>query len=69
MAPDWRPRQKPAKAKPPHNGFADLRPNATIKCFWCGEEKPSSGAIKFHAHQVCGPCAAQLQAKTEKKKS
>ena len=42
--------------------LADLRPNATIVCFYCGETKPQVGAIKFRAHHVCQACAAKLQA-------
>lgn len=69
MSPAWRPaKKKPTDLKPPRNGLADLRPNATIKCFWCGEEKPAAGAVKFYAYQVCAPCAAEVQAKSAKKK-
>ena len=42
--------------------LSDLRPNATITCFYCGETKPQAGAIKFRAHHVCQACAAKLQA-------
>ena len=48
--------------KPPSRGLADLRPNATIACFWCREPRPSAGAVKFRSHHVCAECAAKLQA-------
>ncbi len=45
----------------------DLRPNATIQCFYCNETKPHSGAVKFRAHLVCRECATKLQSMKEAK--
>lgn len=42
--------------------LSDLRPNATVVCFYCQQTKPQAGAIKFRAHHVCQACAAKLQA-------
>lgn len=42
--------------------LSDLRPNATITCFYCQQTKPQAGALKFRAHHVCQACAAKLQA-------
>ena len=43
--------------------MADLRPNATIKCLYCNEQKPQAGAQKFRAHHVCRECSTKLQTK------
>jgi hypothetical protein len=48
--------------------LADLRPNATIHCLHCDQDKPATGAVKFHAHHVCQACVTKLQALPEKEK-
>lgn len=48
--------------KQPTRTLADLRPNATIQCGYCGETKPQAGSEKFHALLICAPCASKLQA-------
>jgi hypothetical protein len=48
----------PPRHKP---GLADLRPNATIRCLYCDQDKPQGGATKFHAHHVCADCTRKLQ--------
>lgn len=48
--------------------LADLRPNATIDCMVCEQQKPQAGAIKFRSLHVCRECAAKLRAKQEKAK-
>jgi hypothetical protein len=49
--------------KPASRTLGDLRPNATIKCLVCAEDKPQVGSTKFHAHHVCAPCTQKLQSK------
>ncbi len=51
----------------PTGTLADLRPNATIQCFYCGEAKPQAGSRKFRAHLVCAGCTQKLQAKPAQK--
>jgi hypothetical protein len=46
--------------------MADLRPNATIFCMYCGETKPQAGSTKFHALPVCRDCTQKIQAKDKK---
>lgn len=41
----------------------DLRPNATITCFFCRQTKPQQGAVKFRAFHVCADCTKQLNQK------
>ncbi len=48
--------------------MADLRPNATIQCYYCHEPKQQAGAEKFRAHHVCAACAKKLRALPEKEK-
>lgn len=48
--------------------LADLRPNATVHCMVCEQQRPAAGAEKFHAHHVCRECAAKVRAKQEKAK-
>jgi hypothetical protein len=48
--------------------LADLRPNATIQCYYCDKPKPQAGSQKFYAHLVCAPCAQKLRALPEKEK-
>lgn len=48
--------------KQPARTLADLRPNATIECLYCGQTKPQAGAVKFRAHHVCADCVKKLQA-------
>ena len=48
--------------------MADLRPNATIDCMVCEQQKPQAGAIKFRSLHVCSECAAKVRAKQEKAK-
>jgi len=43
--------------------LADLRPNATVHCMVCEQQRPAAGAEKFHAHHVCRECAAKVRAK------
>ena len=50
---------KPATART----LADLRPNATVRCMVCEQQRPAAGAEKFHAHHVCRECAAKVRAK------
>lgn len=45
------------------NSLADLRPNATIDCFWCRQPRPSVGAVKYRANYVCAECTTKLQTK------
>lgn len=40
--------------------FQDLRPHATIDCFYCLLPKDSQGSRKFRAHHVCGECVNKL---------
>lgn len=47
----------------PIRTLADLRPNATVHCMVCEQQRPAAGAEKFHAHHVCRECAAKLRAK------
>ena len=56
------------KPAPSTHTLADLRPNATIRCLRCGQQQPSAGAVKFHAHHVCAACATKLQSLQEKTK-
>lgn len=46
--------------------LADLRPNATITCFYCGKVKPQAGSRKFRAHHVCADCIKKLNQKETK---
>lgn len=46
--------------------LADLRPNATITCFYCGKVKPQAGSRKFRAHHVCADCIKELNQKETK---
>lgn len=50
-------------------GLDDLRPNATINCYYCLQPKPQASAVKFYAHMVCAGCAAKVRAKPERKAS
>ena len=52
---------------PPTHTLADLRPNTTVRCLVCDQTKPQATAVKFHAHHVCGDCAARLRTQKEKK--
>lgn len=52
----------------PTRTLADLRPNATITCFYCNTTKPQVGSEKFRAHHVCAECAKKLRALPEKEK-
>lgn len=54
------------KPKKVVKAFADLRPNAMIRCMVCNKEAPASESKKFHAHHVCGPCVQKLNEKKEK---
>ncbi len=42
--------------------LSDLRPNATMTCFYCNQVKSAAGAQKFRAHLVCADCTNKLQA-------
>ena len=53
--------------QPAKQTLTDLRPNATIKCFYCQQTKPQVGSVKFRAHLVCAECVQQLQTKGKEK--
>lgn len=48
----------------PNRTLSDLRPNATMTCYYCGQVKTTVGAQKFRAHLVCADCTKKLQAGT-----
>lgn len=56
------------KPAAPTRTLADLRPNTTVRCLYCSQDKPAAGSVKFHAHHVCSDCAAKVRAKQEKTK-
>ncbi len=47
---------------------AGLRPNTTIQCLYCDQQKPQAWSVKFRAHHVCSECAKKLRALPEKEK-
>lgn len=47
--------------------MTDLRPQASIWCMYCDQQKPQAGAQKFRAHHVCRECVTKLQQQGEKK--
>ena len=61
-----RPPQAMQPAQAQSRTMADLRPNATIKCLYCNEQKPQTGSQKFRAHHVCRECVTKLQTKEKK---
>jgi formylmethanofuran dehydrogenase subunit E len=56
-----RPRAYAAQAQSKRTAWDGIQPVAQITCFRCGEDKPQTGAVKFHAHLVCVDCAKKLQ--------
>lgn len=46
--------------------LADLRPNVTITCLYCGQAKPKASATQFRSQHVCAECTRKLQATPEK---
>lgn len=46
---------------PPTRTLADLRPNTTIHCLYCDQQRPQAGSQKFHKRDVCSDCVTKLQ--------
>ncbi len=59
-----RPSHRPLQAAqaPTSRTMADLRPQASIWCMYCDQQRPQAGAQKFRAHHVCRECVTKLQA-------
>lgn len=64
--PSHRPPHALQAAQEPNRTMADMRPNATIKCLYCNQQRPQAGAQKFRAHHVCRECVTKLQTKETK---
>lgn len=59
-----RPSRRPPQAAqaPTSRTMADLRPQASIWCMYCDQQRPQVGAQKFRSHHVCRECVTKLQA-------